>query len=191
MDKFKLWMGIAIIAIMVLSTAGVVFNYAVGEGNAVSYNTTVFTVSSTGAGITAKIGGQKLRFDYLPQQVQGITADSAAFQRIKSTLMVQMTSDYNSTSSDFIAQAEFNLAQVLETHFKIYSAAGFTWKTNTTAPVITCANATAYVPVIRFIDSNETKIRMDGNCVLVEASSGNDFIAAKDRLLYGLLGVMG
>ncbi len=67
---------------------------------------------------------------------------------------------------------------------------GFTTKNEFNKPVITCKNATLYVPVIYFKKSNETSITLEGNCIIAEAFRGEDFTKIKDRLVYGALGVM-
>ena len=56
-------------------------------------------------------------------------------------------------------------------------------------PIIDCINATAVLPVIKLVESNVTSITLDGDCVVVKADEYSTK-AAKDRLLYALLGVI-
>ena len=88
--------------------------------------------------------------------------------------------------------ARFELAGDLGKYFNmaVQQAAAL----NTTLyslPVITCANATATQPVMQFSSGNETKISLQGSCVIVEALSGEEFTMMKDRILYGMFGVIG
>ncbi len=186
MDKPKLWMSLFIIVIMVMSTAGFVINYATGGGK-VKYNGYSF---SAGKGVVStSINGKELVLEYLPQQVEAINVSEDSINKLRSTKMVYMTSDHDSYS-DYVASAEFSMSHAIAYHLGIYSAAGFTKETNTTAPVITCGNSTSQVPVLYFRKSNETRAFTDGNCVVAEAGSAQDFIALANRLVYGMLGVI-
>jgi hypothetical protein len=188
MERAKLWVSLFIVFIMVMSTAGFVLNFAGNQERTVKYNGVTFKVGSQG--VSTKINGQQVWFNYLPQEVEEISTEAAAVQRAKSTLMLYMTSDRNSSAADYIAQAEFGFAQIVEAQLGIYAAAGFTEQTETAAPVVTCANATVYVPVIHFKESNETRIGIKDNCIIAEAATASEFLALKDRLLYGMLAVM-
>ena len=57
-------------------------------------------------------------------------------------------------------------------------------------PIIACNDATLNVPVVYFKHGNATNIHIENNCIIAEASANADFIMVKDRLLYGMLGVM-
>src|SRR5436189_228080 len=46
------------------------------------------------------------------------------------------------------------------------------------------------VPVIYFKAANATQIITNGSCIIAQAATPADFIKTKDRILYGLLGVM-
>ena len=42
---------------------------------------------------------------------------------------------------------------------------------------------------IKFVEGNENKIYSEGECVILEAVSGSDFIRVADRLAYSLLNI--
>ena len=43
--------------------------------------------------------------------------------------------------------------------------------------------------VVKFVEGNENKIYSEGECVILEAVSGSDFIRVADRLAYSLLNI--
>ena len=57
-------------------------------------------------------------------------------------------------------------------------------------PIIACDDATPLIPVIYFVESNETKIYKQENCIIAEADTSVDVIRIKDRLLYGIHGII-
>ena len=59
-----------------------------------------------------------------------------------------------------------------------------------TLPVITCDDATSSVPVLYFVESNETKIYSENGCIIAEAKFETDLLRIKDRLLYERLGII-
>jgi hypothetical protein len=67
---------------------------------------------------------------------------------------------------------------------------GFTSENEFAKPIITCDNATFYVPVIYFKKSNQTVISLENNCIIAEAYRGEDLVKVKDRLLYSIFGVI-
>jgi len=103
---------------------------------------------------------------------------------------IDTTSEVNSTNKEYIALAEHQMGLTLGS-YNIYLSKGFTANNSFNLPVISCSNATQYTPVIYFRHGNSTSISVQDNCVIAEASSNTEFIRVKDRLLYGILGVMG
>lgn len=57
-------------------------------------------------------------------------------------------------------------------------------------PVKTCDDATAKETVVYFNVANETFVRIDGNCILVQGKTEEDLLRASDRLALLLLGIM-
>jgi hypothetical protein len=67
---------------------------------------------------------------------------------------------------------------------------GFTTENDYNFPVITCRDSTSVVPVIYFKSSNETKVYLENDCIIAESSTQIDFERIKDRLVYGMLGII-
>ena len=74
-------------------------------------------------------------------------------------------------------------------NFNIFIRSGFTTPQNN-FPVLSCDDATEFVPVVYFKSGNFTKISLENNCILAEAAAHADVIRLKDRLVYGILGII-
>jgi len=153
----------------------------------VKYNGISF--STNGRIWTAKINGNEAAFSFLPTEVQDINSSGDFSKLLSEKYEIDSTSEFNSTNKEAIALAEHQMGLTLGS-YNIYLREGFTANTSFSLPVITCANATQYTPVIYFRHGNSTSISVQSNCVIAEASSNTGFIKVKDRLLYGILGVM-
>lgn len=182
----QLLMGAIIVFIMVTSVIG--FMFGRGSEEAVDYNG--FSFVRKGNLWETKIDKQPVVFSYFPSQIELIEVDAPVISRMLSTPMLYLTYDQNQSEVEFIAQAQFELDTVLYGRFNIYSGKGLTKENEYNLPVITCLNATSAVPVVDFRKANETIIHMEGECIIVGGRTGNDFIRAKDRLLYGMFGII-
>ena len=148
-----------------------------------------FSFSTNGQIWTAKINGQEAAFSFLPADVQDISVKDDFSKILSGKYEIDTTSEVNSTNKEYIALAEHQMGLTLGS-YNIYLSKGFTANNSFGLPIISCSNATQYTPVIYFRHSNSTSISVQNNCVIAEASSNTDFIRVKDRLLYGILGVM-
>ncbi|MBI3033748.1 hypothetical protein HYY72_01170 [Candidatus Woesearchaeota archaeon] len=174
--------------LMVTSVVGIVLvNYTGSSTGSLYYRG--FRFDRTGTGLVADIRGMQIPFTYFPSEIEELRLNSSLVGRINSTRMVLVTSDFNSSIAGAVAAAQFDLRKALGESSGIFVVQGFT--TNASSlPVITCANATAYVPVISFEQGNRTLFYERGNCIIAEAETPLDVLRARDRLLYGFFGVM-
>ena len=185
----KRWGLILFIVIIMLGTSVsfVFFGYQ-PQSQAVKYNGIKF--ASSGNFWTADINGKYAAFTFLPADLENIRVpDSLNF--LQGKYEIDSTSEVNSTFKETIAVAQYQMGLTLQ-EFNIYLRKGFTANTSfsPSVPIIACSNATQDVPVILFIKSNSTNINVEGNCVYAEALTNTDVIRIKDRMLYGILGVM-
>jgi len=137
----------------------------------------------------AKINGKNAAFSFLPSEVENINMSYDIPQRLQNKFEIDSTYDLNSTSKEQIALAQHQMGLTLAT-YNIFMRKGFTANNTFNLPIITCKDSTLNVPVVYFRHGNATNIKVDNNCIIAEASSNADFIRAKDRLLYGMLGVI-
>ena len=176
-----------LVVIMVGTSFSFVFYGFAPTTQKVKYNGISF---SSGNQIwTAKIKGQEAAFSFLPADVQDISVKNDFSKILSGKYEIDTTSEVNSTNKEYIALAEHQMGLTLGS-YNIYLSKGFTSNNSFNLPIISCSSATQYTPVIYFRHSNSTSISVQDNCVIAEASSDTEFIRVKDRLLYGILGVM-
>ena len=137
----------------------------------------------------AKINGREAAFSFLPSEVESVSAFEDFSKRLQGKFEIDVTYDLNSTYKESIALAHHQMGLTLAA-YSIFVRKGFTANNTFNLPIITCDNATINVPVVYFRQGNTTNIHIENNCIIAEASANADFIMVKDRLLYGMLGVM-
>lgn len=137
----------------------------------------------------ARIGGKGAAFSYLPKDVEEIPVNGSIYDLLKGRLEVDSTYDYNSSSAQSIAIAQHQLQLTLR-NYGIFVRSGFTTNASELHPVITCEQASSFVPVLYFAEGNETGIEVVNNCIRATASNKMDFIRMKDRMIYELFGVI-
>ena len=185
----KRWGLIAFIVLIMVGTSfSVVVYYGFqSQSQTAKYNGIKF--SNIGNIWIANINGREAAFSFLPAELTDIKTSGDIFGMFEGKFEIDSTSEVNSTFKEPIALAEHQMGLTLE-KYDIYLRKGFTSNNTFNLPVIACNNTMQNVPVIYFKFSNSTNINANGNCVIAEASTATDFIRAKDRLLYGILGLM-
>jgi hypothetical protein len=171
--------------IMVLILA-VLIGFSGGSGTS-RYNG--FKVASGGDFWTIKIDKKPVFFTYHPADAEAIAVEKSAIDLLHLKPQIDVTSDANSTLADSIALAEYQMATTMQ-NFGTYVRPGFTSDAGYDAPRINCSIATPFVPVIYFRESNQTTITVRDSCIIAEAQYAQDVIRIKDRLLYGIFGVI-
>lgn len=176
-----------IVFIMIGTTFSFVFFGFSPATERVKYNGVSFV--NNGNIWIAKINGREAAFSFLPSEVESVSAFEDFSKRLQGRFEIDVTYDSNSTYKESIALVQHQMGLTLAA-YNIFMRKGFTANNTFNLPVITCDNATMNVPVVYFKYGNATNIRMENNCIIAEASTNADFIKAKDRLLYGMLGVI-
>jgi hypothetical protein len=184
----KMIMTILIVVVMIGSVIGFVFSdISMGSSNSLSYNG--FSFTQTSYGYELKIAGKGLLFNYLPDQVDYIPVNSSILEPLKNSKMAYITSDVNSSYAKEIAGFSYTVGQSLDV-INSYGQTSFISSNQYGKPVITCNDATEFVPVI-FVQKAETsEISKEGYCIVVGASSALDVERLGDRLAFGILGVV-
>jgi hypothetical protein len=184
-SKEKTLIGVIIGLLMVFSVLGY---FGSQNGSSVfRYNGLKFTQMSSGM-LALKFQGASFRFNFLPNQLN-TTPGAEAVPILKGKNMIYSTSDPVSPASESIAEAEFLFDEALA-NAKIYPVPGFIAPTQSQRKVITCLNATETVPVVFFEQRNESAVKLFGNCVKITAPTRLDFLAIKDRIIFGILGIL-
>jgi len=184
----KRWGLMVFIVIIMIGTSFSVFLYGGSPANeVVRYNDIKFT--GNGQMWIAKINDRQAAFTFLPSEVQDIPISDGINELLQDKYEIDVTSDFNSTYKEPIALAQHQMGLTLAT-YNIYMRQGFTKNNSFNLPVITCENSAASLPVVYFEYRNSTGISLNNTCVIARASSNQDFIRVKDRLVYSMFGVI-
>ena len=172
---------------MIFSVFGVIFfGFGAGSSGTIKYNGLKFTDKVNFWSVN--VNGREALFTYLPDELALINVENAAIEKLKNVVQIDATSQFNDTLAEPIALAQFQIGTTLS-NFDIFVRNGFTAEQQN-FPVITCEDATQFVPTIYFKESNITDVHMENNCIIAEAANAADVIRLKDKLVYGILGII-
>ncbi len=185
----KIFMAVFIGVIMIMSTLG----FLVGQGGTTLENNNIkvngIELTPVTTGYTAKVGNSQIGFTNSPFFVNRTKIDQSAINQIKSSSYVIMTSNYTSPYASDIALMEYQLTQILGSQLNVQSQIAFT--TNATQlPQATCSNASPLMQVIEFRDGNLTGADYQNNCLILTSASPAGYVELRDRLVYGLFGIL-
>lgn len=184
----KVVWGAFIAIIMVSSVFGVIFGSFAPSENKVDYGE--FSFERRGDYWVTKVNKKNVQFYFFPSEVEYVNLSREVADRLLNTKMLYVTYNPNQTIVEGVALVQFDLQKTLYDNFGIYVANALTIKESDVIPVITCENATSFVPVVEFRESNTTSIDLENNCIVVEAEETRDVFLIRDRLVYGLLGII-
>lgn|SRR3989338_7746205 len=185
-EKSNAWIPITIALIMVTSVFGVIF---FGDNSSVELKYKDIKFTRIESFWTAKINNQQMQFDYHPSEVEILKFDKSAISALENTGMVYFTYNPDKPFAQDIELAKFQLKEFLSSR-NVYAVNGLTNSSSFQLPQITCENATSSVKVVYFYVGNLTEVRVENNCIIVEAESARDFSALKDRIIYGMLKII-
>ena len=133
------------------------------------------------------MNNDRIFFYNLPDQID-INLSSDIINRIKNSQMFYITFNPEQEDLAYIDLARFELSEEFYKN-NIYIVNAITSNyTGLALPIIDCENATAFVPVLKFIVSNNKNITVDNNCIIFQGK-GLDFIEFRDLIIYRLYGV--
>jgi len=180
-------MGGFIILIMVASAIG----YMWSGGEEFRYKDFRFKRSESSNLWYSEINGQQVSFYSLPPDAGHVNVTEGVISTISGTKMIYITFDPNQTDLTYLDLTRFDLSENLPKYFDIYAVSGMTANyTGYALPIVTCENATAFLPVVYLKRGNKTEVYFEGNCIIAEAATSSDFIRIRDRIMYGLFGII-
>ena len=136
------------------------------------------------------VDNKQINTNYLPSDIEHIKINEEIKSRIKNNPMFYVSFNPDSKNINYIDKVRFDLTNELQkTGIHIISGKTIN-STNYNIPIITCENATAYVPVIYLKDSNATKFLLQDNCIIAESSSSEGFMALKDIIIYTIFEII-
>ena len=189
--NWSLAMVIFIVFVMVFSTIGYIWIGGSDQGTTFKYNDYKFTRDFSG--YHTKADGIQLDFVYSPQELENTTQDflnRSSVDAVKGSLFVYMTSEMNDTYREDIASFEYQLSQLLEKKFTIFSQTGFTNETVSNIPVVDCRNVSSRISVLYLYSSDNTKTELNNGCVEISFIDKQDLAKTQDLFLYLLFGII-
>lgn len=159
-----------------------------GEERTEKYNGKTFTLNQNGQWDTT-INKVDFSFNNFPKDLEDIKINEDIKGKLLNTYEIDTTYDINDSHKEAIALIQYEMNIDLS-KANIYIRSGLTSENNFTIPIIDCSSATYAIPVIYFKSSNETKVSLEGNCIIAEADNQREFSRIKDRLIYTLFGVI-
>ncbi|MBN2567015.1 hypothetical protein JXB02_02940 [Candidatus Woesearchaeota archaeon] len=182
-----------IVSIMVLSVLGFMWGREADTQGSLTYDGIVF--DRVQEGWQTEVGGSSHLFQYFPGEVDAIDFSSADAVMVRDARMMVFLFDPDDPDLVTLDTLRLDLSDAFATGFDSYLSSATTAASDLYAlPVLGCANASQYIPFIYFTRGNETGIAPSAEspyCLVLSGSSGMHYVQLKDRLLYGMLGVIG
>ncbi|MAG15501.1 hypothetical protein CMO88_00400 [Candidatus Woesearchaeota archaeon] len=181
-----------IIIFLVLGSSIIGFTFSaiplgLQQNNEIEYNGIEFF--PTQHGLATIIDEQVFEFTYYPDELSEIDLGNV-ISKISSAKMFYATSHPNSSLASQISGVEFDMARALEINHNSFMEIAFTADNLYEKEVVTCKDATAFIPVLLFNFTNTTtSVTEQNNCIIINTESERSLIKMKDKLIYELLGV--
>lgn len=180
-NKSVIYVAIFIAFIMITSVLGYIFGDS--EESSMKYNK--YNFYKKNLKWVTKISNAEVDFDYFPAEIDNINLSKEIVESIKNSRMIYITYSPNQTDTDEFGYSQFELTNKLML-LNIYAGNGMTESNEFNLPIISCANATQFVPVIVLEKGVENTIKSENNCIILKGEP----LRLKDRLLYGIFGVI-
>ena len=138
-------------------------------------------------GVGTIIDDQIYEFTNLPGDVENLDIGDIT-SKISNSPMVYVTSDPNSSLASAISGVEFTMGRVLEKNYNTFIEVAFTAGNPHGKRIITCEDATVFIPVLLFNFTNTTTdITEQNNCVIINVDSEVSLNRIRDKIVYELL----
>jgi hypothetical protein len=177
--------------LMIASVFGIMFSSYNSDREQLDYGDYRFQRTSSGWSID--VNSQRVDFTYFPADLEDMNISREVADKIMESKVVYITFNPNIKRVQNFELMRYELANVFGQALGIYAMPGITEENDDYAqPVVNCENATAILPVIRIVAKNETEATtayLDGDCIVLKADEYSTMLL-KDRLLYGMLGII-
>ncbi|MBI3036749.1 hypothetical protein HYY73_03280 [Candidatus Woesearchaeota archaeon] len=190
-EKGKRWFAIFVGVIMLMSVAGFVFSLnPSGQGVNFRYGGLILKQSPEGF-YTAELNGIRIDFLHRPEDLADVEVSPDILGKITGSRSIQVTYYWNSTFSDDMALFQFDVSNLLDSKYGVFVEPGFTTANPSNTRIVSCNDATPFVPVLLLQEANNTALGIDSSnpdCIVLNASGIAGFSRAADKLKYAVLG---
>lgn len=181
----KTVLGFFIVAIMIFSGIGLMWEGSGSQGG--DYNGHKITLYNNY--YVVQENGRQYSFNFHPSEVEWIEIEN--MESLRDAKMFYFVFNPSSEIIQDVEVVRLDVVQLMAQN-NIYAVPAISEPSAmyTSYPVGSCFNATQFVPVIMFTEGNETKVTEGGNCFIFQARDRYDVPMLRDRLIYGLIGVI-
>ncbi|MBI2176348.1 hypothetical protein HYU40_03290 [Candidatus Woesearchaeota archaeon] len=189
-DKGKRWVAIFIGVIMLSSVAGFVISInPSSQGDAFRYGGLTFKQNQQGF-YSADLGGRLLEFAYRPESLSDIEVAPGVVETVIGSRAVYLAYGWNNTLAQDMALLQYDAGNILEAKYGIFVQPAFTGANPLNVAVVSCANATPFVPVLLIQEANSTAISADPanpGCIVLNVSDSTALVRVADSFKYAIL----
>ena len=184
--KINTIMAVFIAVIMVGSIVGMMFS---GDSeDKLEYNGHKFKI--IGNQLAVEVNNQEYYFYYHPVDLEVMNVSEEVQIKLNGMQMFYFTFDPDTKDIEYLDKARFDLNnEAAKTNLFFVNAISKESEIYN-FPIITCDNATAFVPVVYVKEGNKTGFYLEEDCIIAESKTKEGFLALKDRLMYEILGIM-
>ena len=173
--------------LMIASVFGIMFSGYADGGEKEAYGDYEFIRTNQGWKLVFE--DRQFVFQYHPSDIDELVIDPSISDKIRGASVLYITFDPTSKAVEALEVTRFGISMFL-TDIQIYPQLGVTKEDeNYNQPIVDCYNATNMVPVLKLVETNVTKVHVEGDCIIIEADK-YDLQPMVDRLSYAILGVI-
>jgi len=136
--------------------------------------------------VVTRIDKEDIFFYTLPKDALTIPIEGNLTETLEKAQIILMTSNPLDEAASYYDLIRYDLSTFSN---KQIVGATTEFVEGIELPILTCANATNYTPVVTMTVGNESAITINGACIYVSFTQG-DVAPMRDRLLYSLLGII-
>ncbi|MFC2134740.1 hypothetical protein ACFLTH_09000 [Bacteroidota bacterium] len=182
--KKRFWMGFLLVFLMIFSGAGILIG---SRSDSSDWEYNGFKFRQIENYYIGEFDQKEVIFNFLPHTLLTINTSGNVKDAISRPMLylgfdpdssVQNLLYIDLVRNDFERNSDAVIVSTIMKESDIYAL-----------PVMTCDNATQYVPMIYFKVANETSIKEDNNCIIL-SGQGIQFLQLRDMLLYIKYGVI-
>jgi len=139
---------------------------------------------------TTKINKTIMSFSYYPAELERINISAVSIQELRASPFIVILIDTNSSIEDlsYIDAMRFDLEKQIGK--PVYTVVTAVTEQYQTLPVLSCANASIQTPFIYVTVNSTTGFSEETPGCITMHGRLQEFIALKDRLVYGYYGIM-
>ncbi|MFW6383157.1 MAG: hypothetical protein ACOCZQ_00780 [Nanoarchaeota archaeon] len=182
-------MGIFIVILMVGSGMGLMLGRNSPNEQGGNYNDHNFVKTQNGYATEYK--GEMMEFRYLPDAVDNINVTGQTLEILDNSRALYITFNPDDENIQNIEVARMQIERQFQ---KLDKYVGTGIMKNSTAyknyPGVTCANASQQAPVMLLKSAETTGIEREEGCITLKFSAPAELFMLKDRILYGMIGVI-